>query len=303
MPFSFLGAGQAAPMVVDPGAAFADLLGFLPPTAGATKTPTDVLQRSRVSVLDTVAKEYEVMATKLMRGGRQKLEQHRSLIRELETSLGAVSARTCDGAFNNSGHMVTQFMRLVRMALACDLTRIVTFVAPVPQCPEFGYRESAVVHPSYAHAAIEGSTACGAMFTHEAERAMTDLGVWYAGHFALLLQELDSVAEGSGTLLDHSVVVWQTELGLPTHQHENSPVLLAGGCNDFFRTGRYVRYPRNLPSPIAGNPKTGPAHNRLFVSLMQAMGQSDTSFGMADAVSASGDPLSLRGPLEELHRV
>ena len=30
---------------------------------------------------------------------------------------------------------------------------------------------------------------------------------------------------------------------------------------------------------------TGPAHNRLLVSLMQAMGQPDTSFGMTDAIA------------------
>ena len=45
---------------------------------------------------------------------------------------------------------------------------------------------------------------------------------------------------------------------------------------------------------------TGPAHNRLHVSLMQAMGQTDTSFGMTSAVAADGTPLSLTGPLSEL---
>src|SRR6185295_13270857 len=116
-------------------------------------------------------------------------------------------------------------------------------------------------------------TACGQPFTKVAERAMIDLGAWYSGHFALLLRELDSIAEGSGTLLDHTAVVWVSELGTPTHQHEDTFTLLAGGGNGFFNTGRYVRYPKQLPNPLAGEPRLGPAHNRLFVSLLQSMGQ------------------------------
>src|SRR6185369_14382768 len=120
------------------------------------------------------------------------------------------------------------------------------------------------------------------------ERAMIDLGSWYARHFAILLNELDSVPEGSGTMLDHTVVVWISELGTPTHQHEDVFTLLAGGCNDFFKTGRHVRYPKDLSNPLAGEPRLGPGHNRLFVSLMQAMGQTDTSFGMTEAKGADG---------------
>lgn len=297
-PFSFLGPGQAAPMVGDPAMAYADLLEHLPAGAGMT---SDLAQAQRLSVLDTVAREYAALAPRLGRAGRQKLDQHRALIRDLELSLGAAASAACDGVFNNTGHSVTQFMRLVRLALACDLTRVVTFVAPVPQCPEFGYPADATVHGSYAHGSVPDNTSCGQMYTPRAERAMTDLGLWYAGHFALLLRELDSVPEGSGTLLDHTVVVWLTELGTPTHQHHDTFSLLAGGGSGFFKMGRYVRYPRVLPSPLAGSPLIGPAQSRLFVSLLQAMGQPDTSFGMTQATAANGAVLSLTGPLSELH--
>jgi hypothetical protein len=132
---------------------------------------------------------------------------------------------------------------------------------------------------------------------------MTDLGVWYARHFAKLLEELDSVAEGSGTLLDHTTVVWLTELATPTHQHHDTFSLIAGGSNGFFDVGRYVRYPRMFANPRqAGGSLIGPAQNQLFVSLLQAMGEADTSFGMTDAVGSDGSALSLRGPLRELHR-
>ena len=187
------------------------------------------------------------------------------------------------------------------MAFACDLTRVVTFTAPVPQCPELGYPAESTFY-TYAHASIDGATSCGSIYSPEAERAMTDLDAWHAGHFAYLLQQLDSVPEGTGTILDHTAVVWLSELATPTHQHHDAPIVLAGGCNGFFNVGRYVRYPRNQPNPMVGQPLTGPAHNRLLVSLMQAMGQPDTTFGMTDAVAADGTPLSFRDPLVELHR-
>jgi hypothetical protein len=298
-PFSYLGPGQAAPMVSDPNTAFSDLIGGTVP-GGAPKTRDDRVRALRPSVLDAVAREYDLLAPQLDKDGRAKLEAHRDLIRQLQMDLGVHSA-SCGQTFDNTAHVVRQFMDMVRVAFACDLTRVVTFTAPVPQCPELGYPAENTFH-GYAHASIDGNTSCGQIYSPEAERAMTDLDAWNAGHFAYLLQQLDSVPEGMGTMLDHTAVVWLTELATPTHQHHDAMILLAGGCNGFFDLGRYVRYPRNQPNPMMDMPLTGPAHNRLLVSLLQAMGQPDTTWGMTDAVAADGTPLSFRGPLTELHK-
>jgi len=298
-PFSFLGPGQAAPMVSDPATAFEDLLGFAPRAVSDPMTRDDRIRLARTSVLDAAAREYDAMLPRLGADGRRRLEQHRDLVRELET--GLLVQRSCDGKVDRGGHAVSQLVRLVRLAFACDLTRVATVVAPVPQCPEIGYPAEGTVH-GYAHQSIEGNTSCGETFNPTAERLMTDLGVWYANHLALLLAELDAVPEGSGTMLDHTVVVWLTELATPTHQHHDVCTVLAGGGHGYFDTGRYVRYPRTEASPLVGQPRTGPALNRLFVSLLQAMRQPDTSFGMHGALAADGSVLSFEGPLSELTR-
>jgi hypothetical protein len=310
-PFSYLGAGQATPMVSDPSTAFSDLLGYVTPAAAPTSRD-DILRSLRPSVLDMVGNEYDLLAPQLGADGRQKLAQHRALVRELELSLASNatpamtgSSAKCDTTFASTpagvdvGPSVRQFMSLVRLAFACDLTRIVTFSAPVPQCPELGYPADATFH-GYAHQSIFGNTACGQMYSPLAAQAMTDLDAWHAGHVNYLLQQLDSVAEGSGTLLDHTVVVWVTELATPTHQHFDVCNLLAGGCNGFFDTGRYVRYPRTFASPLPNQALIGPAHNRLHVSLMQAMGQPDTSFGMTSATASDGSTIPFTGALAEL---
>ena len=284
-PFSYLGPGQATPKVSDPAAALADLLGYVTPATTGPTTRPGLLASLRPSVLDAVSTEYDVLAPKLGAEGKQKLDAHRDLVRQLETSLGAIGpAAACSTTFDatpatTSGAAVRQFMDLIRMAFACDLTRVITFSAPVPLCPELGYPADYTFH-EYAHQSIEGATSCGQMYSPIAAQAMTDLDAWHAGHVAYLLGQLDSVAEGAGTLLDHTVVVWLTELATPTHLHYDTFTVLAGGCNGFFETGRYVRYPQTMPSPMPAQPLIGPAHNRLLVSLMQAMGQTDTTFGM-----------------------
>lgn len=297
-PFSYLGPGQATPMVSDPAAAFSDLLGYAIPS-GTPKTRDDLMKSLRPSALDAARTEYDLLAPKLDADGRMKLEQHRNLVRELELSLGSGASSRCgDTAFDSSGPPMRQFMRLVRMAFACDLTRIVTLCPPVPQCPELGYPAAETFH-TYAHQSIEGHTSCGQTFNPVAAQAMTDLDAWHAGHVAYLLEQLDSVKEGSGTMLDHTLVVWVAELATPTHQHHDVFTLIAGGGSTF-EMGRYMRYPRNQPNPIPGEPLTGPAHNRLLVSLMQAMGQTDDTFGLAGATADNGTSLSFRGPLQEL---
>lgn len=301
--FSFLGPGQASPIVGDPRTAFADLLGsYTPPPMPGGVTREARLAAMRPSVLDLAAREYELLAPRLDAAAHRKLDDHRALVRQLEVNLGLGVPASCSPVFDGSGDAMTQFMRVIKVGLSCDLTRVVTFVAPVPECPEIGYPADATIH-GYAHQSIEGATSCGTTFSPVAERAMTDLGVWYASHFATLLRELDSVIEGNGTVLDHTLVVWMTELATPTHLHHDIFTLIAG-ASDFFQLGRYARFPRTLANPMAGAiyPRTGPASNRLLVSLLQAMGQPDDSFGMTSARGADASALSLRGPLDELRR-
>lgn len=299
-PFSYLGAGQATPMVSDPKVAFDDLLGI------KSQVPVDPrearLRGLRPSVLDSVRREYEILAPKLGYEGKQKLDKHQALIRDLEKSIAAApQAAKCEAQFDGTGPLAKQFMRLARIAFSCDLTRVITFAAPVPETTELSYPADMTFH-TYGHASIQGATSCGSIWSPIATQAMLDLDAWNAKHLAFLMQELASVPEGNGTLLDHTVIVWITELATPTHTLSNVWTMLAGGGNGFFKTGRYVRFPRDLISPLEGDSMHGPAHNKLLVSLMQSMGQPDNEFGLAEGRTWQGNPISFRGPLTELHR-
>jgi Protein of unknown function (DUF1552) len=302
-PFSFLGPGQASPTVSDPATAYADLMSrYLPPASEGDK-PVDreaKIKAMRGAVLETARREYELLAPNLDAEGRRKLDAHRELIVQLQSSVTGGSTATCKNQFDRTGHKVTQFMRLIKMALACDLTRVITFSPPVPECPELGFPAKETLH-TYAHQSIEGATSCGLKFDPVAERVLIEYGNWCANHFTTLLRELDSVIEGSGTMLDNTTVVWLSELATPTHRHEDTFTLVAGGS--YFKRGQYIRYPQNLVNPLQGAPRLGPSQNRFFHSLLRAMGQDDTSFGLEDFIGNDGHSYSQRGPLSELHRV
>ncbi len=299
-PFSFLGPGQSTPSISAPDLAYQDLLGgYVPPTSGQPPDRAQLIAALRPSVLDQVGREYAALGARLDSEGPQRLESHRALIRDLERSLGAGPSALCDNTFSATGHQVTQFMRLIRLAFACDLTRVATFVAPVPQCPEFGYPADAQVHP-YEHQSMPGGSSCGAMYVPLAERAIHDLGVWYANHFVYLLEQLDAVEEGNGTVLDNTMVVWMTELATPHHFHNDTFTVIAGGSNLGLKTGRYVRYPRTFTSPQRNHVRLGPATNRLHASVLRAMGQPDDSFGLTSVPDCAGGTIPLVGALTEL---
>lgn len=305
-PFSFVGAGEASPVVHDPRQAFNDLLGLRPPMNSSAPTRAERIAALRGSVLDSVAREYEALAPRLSREGRERLDQHRALVRDLERTFASPASAACSldaNSLDGMQHAVTQFMRVIKMAFACDLTRVATFVAPVPQATEFGYLASEVVHGSFAHESISGETACGTLYSPRAEQAMVDLANWYARHVLTLMTELASVTEGSRTLLDRTVIVWLTELSTGTHRHHDLCTVVAGG-SDVLRTGRYVRFARDQRNPLASDSHhlLGPSHNRLFVTLLRAFGQSDESFGMDAATGADGSSLTMRGVLPELLR-
>jgi Protein of unknown function (DUF1552) len=305
LPYSYLDSGRAAPRVEDPTRIYSDLLGIYRPPSGGTPTLAERLEAERASVVDLAAREYDFVLARVGTEARKKLEDHRDFLRTLEASLSSHSVVSCDPDYDASSEAasrvrVSQTFDLAALALSCDLTRVVTIVPPILNCPDFGYPADADVHSNYAHSSVNDG---GEPFQAISERAMIDYNVWYSQRVVEFLERLDSIREGSGTMLDHTAVVWLSELGSPTHQHLDACTLIAGG-SDFFRLGRYVRYGRTVTTPFQWGMRdfrVGPSTSQLFTTLMRFMGHEDDSFGLAEAQTHTGELISLRGTLSELH--
>lgn len=54
---------------------------------------------------------------------------------------------------------------------------------------------------------------------------------------------MKATPDGDGSLLDHSVYLYGSGMGNPSlHDHENLPILVAGGAATGLKGGRHIRY-------------------------------------------------------------
>jgi len=81
-----------------------------------------------------------------------------------------------------------------------------------------------------------------------------------------LIGDLQSVNEHGGTLLDHTMVLYGTNMGnASTHVTTNLPVVLAGGG---FKHGQHLAFDRENNYPLPN----------LFVSMLQRLGLEEHTF-------------------------
>ena len=82
---------------------------------------------------------------------------------------------------------------------------------------------------------------------------------YHMEQFAYFLNKLKSMPDGDGTLLDHTMIVYGSGISDGNrHNHDDLPVLLAGGSR-VFKTDRHVKF--NEATPVAN----------LYVSMLDAM--------------------------------
>ena len=63
-----------------------------------------------------------------------------------------------------------------------------------------------------------------------------------------VLEQMDAIEEGEGTLLDHSMVTLGSGLGDgKDHTMDELPIIVAGSANGRIKTGRILRCPENTP--------------------------------------------------------
>jgi hypothetical protein len=300
---SFEGSNRPTAAEYSPSAAFDRLFpgGAAP---GTTPTPADLIKRERASVLDLVRKEYTTLAPRLGTDDRQKLERHRDLIADLQAQLAGRGSIACaaparPGVSGNDGGTnvnprTRPFMQLVTAAMSCDLTRVATIVVGQLATADFGGPSGVDVHQAIAHEATPGSAAAG---------HMTSYYKLHAADFAYLIGLF-----GSAGLLASTALVWVNELANGPHDMYRIMVVLAGGAGGAFRTGRYLKYKETGANPATftyggGRQRLGPAHSKLLVSLMQAMGLPNNSIGISAAtgsLAGSGEAVDLVGPLPRL---
>jgi hypothetical protein len=102
----------------------------------------------------------------------------------------------------------------------------------------------------------------------EAYERLIKINTWYCEQVAYLAKRLAETPEpgGDGSLLDNTTIIWTNELGKGnSHTRNDIPFVMVGGGLGF-KMGRAVKFD-HVP------------HNRLLLSLTEAMGHPEKTFG------------------------
>jgi hypothetical protein len=248
--------------------------------SGAGGKGLDQLRAERKSAIDVLRAELDALKAKAAMEDRAKLDSHLTSLRGIETRLAAAPSqcpaptvganRVMDvNAAANMPIVWDLQMDIVAAALACDLTRIASLQFRVGENDNDRYSWLGIDHEGHHLLTHSGDT------NAVEKENLSKIYTWYTERFAYLLDKLDAVKEGNGTMLDNTLVVWGSELGKGnSHAFKRTPFVVAGSGGGVLRTGRFLDYE-------AGGANA--AHNRLLVSLFHAMGLPDvTTFGNTD---------------------
>jgi hypothetical protein len=281
------GPGQVITLEPDPARAFDRLM------SGLASPAQDADASARRHVIDAVLGDFDALRKRVGKAERDKLDAHAQAIRDLETRLeirvGSGASRACaapdKSVLEGTGNLYpatvegdranfSAMARLIQVAFACDLTRVVLLTAPDPVDAAWGYvpgrwgttdRHDLIHKTSYNEAGLLKGNA-------EAMKAVTAMHQFEARRFVALLDLLRQVPDLDGrSLLDHTIVLWCSQIAEHGHDLDQLPWILAGGAAAGFRLGRYVRYERRDGK--------GVPHNNLFVTIARAMGLKTNSFG------------------------
>ena len=170
--------------------------------------------------------------------------------------------------------MLDAMVTLVGAALKCGLTRVASVQFGYGGGRwNFGWRNINMNH----HADIAHLDTIDGVGTTDEQRAtsarVTVINQFYADMVRRLAVDLDSVPEGSGTMLDNTLVVWANEFGRGDHQLSDVPAVLIGLVGNGIARGGLVR---DVAAAHGGQQQP---HNILGYHILNALGHSTPGFG------------------------
>lgn len=251
---SWLDENTPAPAERDPRLVFEKLFG------SGDKQQDAKRRHYQQSILDFVNEDAKRLKKRLGSTDRGKIDEYLTAVRDIEQRIERAEKFQTEAPeeLRPSGipksyqeHIRIQF-ELMAMAFETDSTRLSTFMLAHDGSnrpfPELGIHSG---HHELSHHRNN--------VDHLAQLARIDK--FYIEQFAVFLQRLKNTREGEGNLLDHSMIVYGGGIADGNrHNHDNLPVLLAGGGNGSLHPGRII------------DAKQGTPMTNLYLSLLDRLG-------------------------------
>jgi hypothetical protein len=220
------------------------------------------------SILDAVMGDAKSLGRRLGRRDQEKLDEYFTSVRDVEKQM-ELGRRWTDVPKPKPGMPEpanTGFVSdlpvlydLIALALQTDSTRIATLeIAGGFESSAFGLRKGyhALSHHGQVQENIDG---------------LLKLEKYQMEQFARFLAKLQSLEDGEGNLLDHTMVLFGSGMGnANAHTNTNLPMILAGGG---YRHGEHRVYPQKGLGRV-------PLCN-LYLSMLQRFGVEADRFGLS----------------------
>jgi hypothetical protein len=235
------------PMELNPQVIFERLFG-----SGATAEQRATrLARSR-SILDSVRDELATLKTSLGPSDRRTIDQYTDEIREIERRLHVAAAASTQvpemalppGVPESFDEHIKLHFDLTALAFQGDITRVMTLLGGRDLTGRaFTYPRSELFPNGGTSRSWHGMSHHGD--TAEGIKEQAELGRYHLSTIAYFAEKLKSIPEGDGNLLDHSLILWGTNMGNSNqHQHYDVAHFLIGGAGGRLKGGRHLAYGR-----------------------------------------------------------
>lgn len=237
---------QPLPMELNPQVVFERMFGD-----GSTVEERAARRKRDQSILDSLTGSLSRLRRAISHSDRERLDQFAEDVREIERRLQiAMKASTVAPADMSvpvgvpqtfDEHIKLQF-DLLALAFQADITRVGTLLFardltgrtyPESESPTLGFHGGS--HHGEDPRRID---------------QFSKINQYHVKMLAHLVARLAKIAEGDGTLLDHSLVLYGSNMGNPNqHFHYDVPHVLVGGANGKLKGGRHLAYPtRAVPT-------------------------------------------------------
>ena len=245
---------------------------------GAQDGPMDPASQARRrlydrSILDLAQDDTKRLRRDLGPTDSRKLDEYLYSVRDIEKRVADAERASQDGTakeidiniekpsgvpveFSEHSHLLFD---LLTVAFQADLTRVSTFMLG-REGSNRTYREIGIPDAHHGLTHHKGD--------EEKIEKIARINRHHIEQFAYFLGKLQSIQDGDGTLLDHSLVLYGGGISDGNrHDHGNLPALLAGRGSGTLRPGRHLVYPKGTPMA------------NLFLSLLDRMDVHPESVG------------------------
>jgi hypothetical protein len=232
------------PMEINPQVVFERMFGD-----GSSPELRRARRERQSSILDSVTDSLSDLMPQVSHVDRVRLEQYTEDVREIERRM-TIAAKASTEVPNFAApygvpesfheHIQIQF-DLLALAFQADITRVATVLYARDLTgrvyPESGTDIS--FHGGSHHAEDPGRIA-----------QFARLNRYHVQMLGYLLKKLSGLTEGDGTLLDHSLVLYGSNMGNSNqHLHYDVPHVLVGGASGKLRGDRHLTYAsRTVPT-------------------------------------------------------